>query len=70
MHVSRMQRKMQFFEQLVMVYMFYRMVLYIQLTLDQYGVDLSKLGPLLCSILHRAVYYTDLFIGKKKLQQV
>ena len=26
----------------------YTMVLYIESTLDQYGLDLSKMGPLLC----------------------
>ena len=50
------------------------MVLYIESTLDQYGFDLSKMGPLLCwgTELHitKAVDYTDLFIGEKKRQQV
>ena len=45
-------------------------VLYIESSLDKYGLDLSKMGPLLCrgTELHitKAVDYTDLFIGKKK----
>ena len=49
--------------------MSYTMVLYIESTLDQYGPDLLKMGPLLCwgTELHitKAVDYTDLFIGGK-----
>ena len=46
------------------------MVLYIESTLDQYGIDLSKMEPLRCRVteLHitTVAYYTDLFTGKKK----
>ena len=46
------------------------MVPYIESILDQYGLDLSKMGPILCggTELHitKAVDYTDLFVGKKE----
>ena len=50
------------------------MVLYIESTLDQYGLDLSKMGLLLCSgtELHvtKAVYYRDLFIEHLLAQDI
>ena len=46
------------------------MVLFIESTLDQWGLDLSKMGPLPClgTEFHFtiALDYTDVFIGKKK----
>ena len=45
------------------------MLLYIESTLDQYGLDLSNMGPVLSlgTELHitKSVDYTDLFKGEK-----
>ena len=47
--IYRMQEKMKFFKQQYTIYiMGYTMLLYIESTLTQYGLDLSKKGPLPC----------------------
>ena len=47
----------------------YTMVIYVESALDQYGLDLSKMGLLLCwgteHNITKAVDYTVLFTGKK-----